>query len=316
MAESIKVFISHATEDKERFVVNFAKRLRASGLEAWLDKWEIQPGDSLVDKVFANGIEGAQHFVVVLSAVAVTKPWVKEEIDAAFVRRIGRQCRIIPLLLDDCAVPESLKHLLWVRIKNLDNYDDEFASIVAVMYGQVNKPPLGTPPGYASGQALFSLPGLTSTDSHVLEVVCKLAMSNNSRILDATAVLAELSKSGITKEMATEVLEVLEGRGHVELESAMGGGIFLVRLGLVTYDDYLRVSLSNYKEMVVNVASAIVNNKSKNSGEVQSATGLPAGIVSHCLDMLESNNLIGVAHVIGGYTLITRVSAEMRRMLQ
>ena len=30
-----KVFISHASEDKERFVVNFATALRENGIDAW-----------------------------------------------------------------------------------------------------------------------------------------------------------------------------------------------------------------------------------------------------------------------------------------
>lgn len=36
-----KVFVSHASEDKEHFVVEFATKLRARGIDAWLDKWEI-----------------------------------------------------------------------------------------------------------------------------------------------------------------------------------------------------------------------------------------------------------------------------------
>jgi len=47
-----KVFVSHASEDKERFVTNFATKLRENGVDAWLDKWEMLPGDSLVDKIF------------------------------------------------------------------------------------------------------------------------------------------------------------------------------------------------------------------------------------------------------------------------
>ena len=54
-----KVFISHASEDKERFVMNFASKLRANGVDAWLDKWEMLPGDSLVDKIFEEGIKEA-----------------------------------------------------------------------------------------------------------------------------------------------------------------------------------------------------------------------------------------------------------------
>lgn len=36
-----KVFISHASEDKVRFVLGFAEKLRAAGIDAWLDRWEM-----------------------------------------------------------------------------------------------------------------------------------------------------------------------------------------------------------------------------------------------------------------------------------
>lgn len=48
---SPKVFVSHASEDKDRFVLEFASRLRHKGIDAWLDKWEMLPGDSLLDKI-------------------------------------------------------------------------------------------------------------------------------------------------------------------------------------------------------------------------------------------------------------------------
>ncbi|MCQ9427586.1 toll/interleukin-1 receptor domain-containing protein, partial [Pseudomonas sp. LJDD11] len=54
---SPKVFVSHASEDKDRFVLDFAKQLRANGIDAWLDKWEMLPGDSLVTKIFDEGIK-------------------------------------------------------------------------------------------------------------------------------------------------------------------------------------------------------------------------------------------------------------------
>src|SRR4051794_20083808 len=47
-----KVFVSHASEDKQRFVERFAARLRENGVDAWLDEWEMKPGDSLVDRIF------------------------------------------------------------------------------------------------------------------------------------------------------------------------------------------------------------------------------------------------------------------------
>lgn len=54
---SRKVFVSHASEDKERFVNEFATKLRVNGIDAWLDKWEMLPGDSLVDKIFEEGFK-------------------------------------------------------------------------------------------------------------------------------------------------------------------------------------------------------------------------------------------------------------------
>jgi hypothetical protein len=69
-----KVFLSHASEDKERFVIPFATSLRQIGIEVWLDKWEILPGDSLVDKLFEEGLKEADAFLVVVSAASISKP--------------------------------------------------------------------------------------------------------------------------------------------------------------------------------------------------------------------------------------------------
>jgi hypothetical protein len=95
------VFISHATEDKERFVVPFAAMLRAEGIDAWLDQWEMLPGDSLVRKIFSEGLSNATAVVVVLSRVSIAKPWVSEELDAAVVKRINEDSKLIPIVLDN-----------------------------------------------------------------------------------------------------------------------------------------------------------------------------------------------------------------------
>jgi hypothetical protein len=36
-----KAFISHAGEDKERIVLEFASELLSNGVQVWLDKWEL-----------------------------------------------------------------------------------------------------------------------------------------------------------------------------------------------------------------------------------------------------------------------------------
>lgn len=91
--------MSHATEDKVRFVVPFAIALRERGLDVWLDQWEMLPGDSLVKKIF-TAIDKAAAIVVVVSATSVDKRWVAEELDAAVVKRIQEDTLLIPVVLD------------------------------------------------------------------------------------------------------------------------------------------------------------------------------------------------------------------------
>ena len=52
-------FLSHASADKDRFVRHFAEELTARGLRVWFDEWALLPGDSLVDKIFAEGLKDA-----------------------------------------------------------------------------------------------------------------------------------------------------------------------------------------------------------------------------------------------------------------
>lgn len=143
-----KVFISHASEDKDRFVIPFYNQLRENGVDAWIDKWEIKLGDSLTQKIFDEGIGQTDAVIIILSSFSVEKPWVKEELDAALVRRILGKIRLIPLVIDDCKVPECLKHLKYLSIKNYNNYSNEFKEILTAIYEVDLKPPLGPQPSF------------------------------------------------------------------------------------------------------------------------------------------------------------------------
>ena len=62
-----KVFHSHAYEDKNRFVIESGEKLCNKGINVWLDKWEMLPGESLVDKIFEEGSKNAEAIIIVLS---------------------------------------------------------------------------------------------------------------------------------------------------------------------------------------------------------------------------------------------------------
>src|ERR1035441_5866623 len=146
-----KVFVSHSGEDNQRFVLKFAERLRSNGIEAWLDVWEMLPGDSLVDKIWNEGLKGCGAMVVVLSAHSINSRWVREELNSGMVKRIQEKTKLIPVRLDGCEVPECLRSTVWEDIADLDSYDTQFERIVNSIFGQYEKPPVGdTPPHIAA----------------------------------------------------------------------------------------------------------------------------------------------------------------------
>ncbi len=215
------VFVSHASEDKDRFVTAFATKLRASGINAWLDKWEIQPGDSLVDKVFEKGIRAAQTVIIILSRNSIKKPWVKAEVEASIVKRIEEDIRIIPIVLDDLVggeIPTALKPILYVRIPDLQNYDAELKRIIDTIYGYSDKPALGSAPAYIQNP-IGQVPGLSRVDSLLLKMAGEKAIENGQRFnINTQEMLSQAAQQDISPYQFYESLTVLDDSHHLELK--------------------------------------------------------------------------------------------------
>ncbi len=190
-----RAFISHASDDKERFVVPFAQGLRANGIDAWLDKWEIKPGDSIVDKIFEVGIAKAKIFIVILSKNSIEKKWVKEELDAAIVARVSKQSRIIPIRLDDCPVPEALRATAWINASDKE-VSEIVMEVVNVAFGITSKPPIGDPPKQAENAGLKEINGLTALDARILHMVVDQVIESNRGIADLSEIRQQLVNDG------------------------------------------------------------------------------------------------------------------------
>ncbi len=104
------VFLSHNHADKPR-VRRLAERLKAAGVRVWLDEWNVAPGDLIARKV-DEGLEQSRVLLLCSSPAALASGWVALERSTAVHRdpaNAGR--RFIPLLLGDCALPDTLRHL-------------------------------------------------------------------------------------------------------------------------------------------------------------------------------------------------------------
>jgi hypothetical protein len=316
MTTSPKVFISHASDDKDRFVLKFATKLRENGVDAWLDRWEIKPGDSLVDKIFEEGIRNADVFIIVVSATSITKPWVREELNTGIVKRIENLCRLIPVVLDDCGVPEALKHLLWVTIRDINDYEAELKRIVNTIFGTTEKPPLGEPPKHASTSIVDYLPDLTKLDNLVFAALCRQYLKVGEQLFSANEASQELKSLNLSDEEIIESIDILEGRGYIGTERSIDGQIFAVRMYPIFADAFIRHDLDGYDQVVSTIASKIVNEGIASNSVLHEQTGIVLPIVNHMLAMFDERKLIKLTTDLGGCRWIVNVSPEFKRMLR
>lgn len=204
-----KVFVSHSSDDKDRFVIQFAERLRAQGIDAWLDVWEMLPGDSVIEKIWDEGLKGCDAFIIVLSEFSIKSKWVREELNTGIVKRIEDKTKLIPIRLDSAEVPEALRSTIWIDIHDLTSYDREFEKIVNAIHGQYDKPPLGSKPAYVRPDVL-EMEGLTRIDSVIFEHACRIAVEQgHADSVSGARLVTDLGEKGISEAQIMESEEVL-----------------------------------------------------------------------------------------------------------
>ena len=306
-----KVFISHASEDKDRFVLDFASKLRAQGIDAWLDRWEMLPGDSLVDKLFEEGIHSATAVVIVLSKNSVDKPWVREEINAAFVKHVAGGMKLIPVLLDDCRVPECLASTLWERISDLTTYEQSFERIVAAITGVLDKPPLGDLPGYVSVPTI-TMQGLAHVDNLVLKVVCEHALRDGYASIDSNELHQSDALSSLPQQELADSLDVLESEGLVHREFP-GGPVCFIQVTTDGFEQFAKAYIPDYQSTVQAVVSAILNENVDSNSDLQAKLAKDQFLINHILDVLESQDYIQLEKFGDARISVYSVSVKLRR---
>lgn len=316
MTNPPKVFVSHASEDKQRFVLKFAQQLRANGIDAWLDKWEMLPGDSLVQKIFEQGIKEANAIIVVLSNNSVNKPWVREEIDAAFVKRINGASKLIPVIIDDCPVPECLKSTVWERVASVENFETALANIVRAVFGQTEKPPVGTAPLYV--QNAIPVAGLTLIDGALFRALCDDCIARNIERVDGPDLLKLFESMSIKEDEGCDCLLILEKRGYVELLKIQGIDIGWAGPSLFGFHEYLRSTKPDYAAMLRKIALLIVNEQQMNGSKLCDGVGQPILITNRIVKYFERRGWIQAVHSQLSLSdfIIHRVSPELKRWLQ
>jgi glucokinase len=111
------IFISYSSRDAgtARLLHEY---LTEMSYQVWLDKIEVIAGDDIIQKVF-DGIKKSRFFVILLSRYSTQSKWVREELSAARIRELEEgKITILPILYEDCKVPESLTSKKYIDFRH------------------------------------------------------------------------------------------------------------------------------------------------------------------------------------------------------
>lgn len=122
----MSVFISYSHCDSE-IVEKIATYLVSRNIHIWIDKWQLNYGDSLIAKI-QDAITESSVLLIMLSTESVKSEWCKKELTAGLVRELEEKRVVtIPVLLEDCDIPLFLKDKYYADFRN--DFDQTIKSL-------------------------------------------------------------------------------------------------------------------------------------------------------------------------------------------
>ena len=120
----LRAFLCHASGDKPA-VRKLYRQLQADGVEPWLDEKNLLPGQDWQREI-RKAVRESDVVIVCLSRRSATKTgYVQKEItyalDVADLQPEGT-IFIIPAKLEECDVPDRLRHLHWINLFEKPGY--------------------------------------------------------------------------------------------------------------------------------------------------------------------------------------------------
>lgn len=110
--KQVRVFLIHAHEDRDA-VRKLHQRLRRDSFDAWLDVENLQPGQDWQSEIRKAILTSDAVIVCISRAFNKQHGYRHEELKLALEKAslLVDEVFIIPARLEDCDMPESLRHL-------------------------------------------------------------------------------------------------------------------------------------------------------------------------------------------------------------
>lgn len=154
-------FISHASEDKDRFVRPLAQALANLGARIWYDEFSLNLGDSLSNSI-DKGLVRSAYGIVILSRAFMSKSWPQHELRGLVAREISGKSRILPIwhevgLAEVSEFSPTLADKLAVRTSDAAAVDIALQILIVIRPDLYTRHPRAQLAKLASGEALSEL---------------------------------------------------------------------------------------------------------------------------------------------------------------
>ena len=308
-------FIAHASEDKTRFVDRFVRELEARGVRAWYDSQSLLPGDRIVEKVFEEGIQEADAVIIVLSTASVRKPWVREELNAAVVKRLQDDTTLIPIVIDECEVPAALRTTLHQKFLSSESFDSDMARVVSAIFGSRRTNPLGPSPTYTRSRT--ASPSRLSVEDAVLLLFGDLARANGDYLVISTdAVWAKARDQDIAREDFEDAIEELVDPGYLKASDELAVVPEDCSLTTIGFERYGRLAGLELEELQRRTAGLVINQRIRDHKELAERLGHDAPFVRRLLQAMSDRGLVELEEGIGGHCSVSRVRPRLKKILR
>lgn len=287
------VFVCHASEDKD-LARRIATDLHSAGIETFFDEWDITAGESVRARI-DEGLAASTHVVVLLTDRSLAKPWVNAEIDAAFVRKVAGQGRLIPLRFQLPAhrLPPLLAPL---RSPEIVDYTRDIHTLIEDIKGVSRRPPVVA--SAESTPAWSRSARLSPLGARVAELFARLSTTGRSSTGSSLEVVELQRLTGASDEHLIDAISELEDVRLVKPRHVIGARPF----GYVTVEatellfwliDPVVMGWDVTKD-AVRVAAEVVNapNESMQMYELVPRLGWSARRLNPALSFLIAKNLV------------------------
>lgn len=201
-----KVFISysHDSIDHKKWVLDFATKLRASGVDATLDQWDLKPGDDLAVFMEKN-LREADRVLMICSETYVDKAnkgiggvgYEKMIVTADLLARIDSN-KVIPIIRQSgkTSVPTFLQTKLHLNFSSDNDFEFQFDELIRTLH---NSPVYEKPPVTRSKFPTSPNPAKAKTDGvlQIMKIVIDVFESSNMDLLLYEKILQRTTSSRV-----------------------------------------------------------------------------------------------------------------------